>query len=210
MSDHALWPLAAASLHHGHHDHYDGLSDLLVSNTVHSGHSAIQSDIHTASVNNMQETSDAARDSIDATNNIGNLNLASSERNGGETRSAVFKAAGLVKDQIAFNANQASRDHTRLISEICDVRKEMAVEHGDIKLEMCKQHGELARQIDARAAEAARQLAECCCDIKQLVTSENNQTRQLIQSNQLDEANRRTAEAQSELTLLKIQASINA
>lgn len=202
-------------LHHYHHPHHygtghhEGLEELILSNAMHSGHSQIQGDIHNASINGLNATADAARDGVAATNNVGNLNLQSSERNGGETRSAVFQAAGAVKDQAAANANQAARDFANQNRELCEIRSELAQEFGDTRLEMCKQHADLARQADTLAAETRRQLAECCCEMKELVRAENSATRQLLQSNELDAANRRADQAQNELNLLKLQASVS-
>lgn len=195
--------------HSGHHSGVD-LADLVLTNQVHD-----------ASTAGIRETADSARDtvhsvrdSIDASNQIGNINLQATERNGGDGRQTTERAAGSVRDAIAQNANQASRDHTTILGEICDVRERMASEFGrtnleavkqhcDLKLELTKQHAELARQVDARAAEASKQLAECCCKQEQL----HAETRQLIQAQALDEALRREASAQNELNLLRIAAA---
>lgn len=211
MSDHSayLYPLAYAGLyggrhgdHGGHNGHHDGLEELIQSNNI-----------HTASVNNMKETSDAARDTadavrdaIDAVNQIGNLNLQSSERNGGETRSTVFQAAGAVKDQAAANANQAARDFANQNRELCEIRSELAQEFGNTRLEAAKQHAEIQLEMCKQHADLAAKMAECCCETKELVRAENAATRQLLQSNMLDDANRRTATAERDLLLAKIQA----
>lgn len=200
---------------------------LILSNQIAGGHQHIGDKIHTASINGIKETADAARDTVDAvrdsinaTNQIGNLNLQSSERNGGETRTSVHQSAGVIRDQLAANANQTARDFANQNREICEVRSEMAQgfgatqleltkQHGQIQLEMCKQHAELARQIDARAAEAAKALAECCCETKELVRAENAATRQLLQSQALDDCRRREAALQNDLNLLKFAQMSN-
>ena len=196
------------------------LDTLILANQIASGHQQIGDKIHTASINGIKETSDAARDtvdairdSVDATNQIGNINLQATERNGGETRSSVERTAGETRDTINFSANQSARDFAGISRDLCNTRKEMSdgfaltnleacKAHADIKLEMCKQHGELARQIDARAAEAAKALAECCCDLKQ----EHSATRQLLQSQTLDECRRRESDLTNQVNLLKILA----
>lgn len=216
------------------HHHYSGgdygyrdnrygteLDTLILANQMSAGHQHIGDKIHTASINGIKETADAARDTVDAvrdgitaTNQIGNLNLQAAERNGGETRTSVYQSAGVIRDQLAANSNQTSRDFANQNREICEVRSEMAQgfgatqldltkQHGQIQLEMCKQHAELARQIDARAAEEAKALAECCCEMKELVRAENAATRQLIQNNALDDCRRREAALQNDLNLLK-------
>lgn len=215
MADHmhGLYPYHL--YHHGHHGHHEGLEELILSNAMHSGHSSLQSDIHTASVNGLNATAEAARDTVDAvrdaisaTNNIGNLNLSSTERNGGESRATTERAAGVIRDQIAQSANQAARDHGTLMGELCDVRKEMSDGFGTTQLEMVKGHGKLELEMCKQHADLAAKLAECCCEVKELVRAENSATRELMQSQELDNANRRASEAQNELNLLKIQAGV--
>lgn len=202
----------------GSGDYQTKLDTLILSNQVASGHQQIGDKIHTASVNGVKETADAARDTVDAirdsinaTNQIGNINLQSSERNGGETRSSVERTAGETRDTINFAANQIARDFAGVSRDICTSRQEVSEgfahtnleackSHAEIKLEMCKQHAELARQADANAAAMAKQLAECCCELKQ----EHASTRQLLQSQALDECRRREADLQNEVNLLKI------
>lgn len=188
--------------HHGHHGHDDALADLIQSNHISDGHRALGGQIADAA----RDTVDAIRDGIDATNQIGNLNLQSSERNGGETRSAVFQAAGTVKDQAAANANQAARDFANQNREICEIRSELAQEFGTTRLEAAKQHAEIQLEMCKQHADLAAKMAECCCETKELVRSENAATRQLMQSNLVDDANRRTASAERELLLAQIQA----
>lgn len=187
----------------GYNDrHDDGLAELIQAQGIHAGHANIQSDIADAA----RDTVDAARDAINATNQIGNLNLSATERNGGETRANIYQAAGEVKDQAAFHANQTSRDFSNLQREICEVRSEFAQEFGTTRLEAAKQHAEAVLKATEQHCALQAQIAECCCETKELIRAENAQTRQLMQSNLIDEANRRTAEAERELLLAKIQA----
>lgn len=198
---------------HGRGD--NGHLDL--ANQIAGGNDSLGDKIHNSSINNLKETSDAARDTADAvrdaitaTNQIGNINLQSTERNGGETRAAVERGTGATIHAIDSAANQIQRDFAGISRDICTTRQEMsegfgktnlelAKQHGEIKLEMCKQHGDIQRQVDARAAEAAKQLAECCCKLE----AENAQTRQLLQSQTLDEARRREGDLQNQVNLLK-------
>lgn len=186
---------------HNDNDH-DHLADLITSNALHAGHADIQSNVADAA----RDVVDAVRDGIDATNQIGNLNLQAAERNGGETRSAVFQAAGSIKDQAASNANQQARDFANQNREICEIRSELAQEFGNTRLEAAKQHAEIQLEMCKQHADLAAKQAECCCEIKELVRSENAATRQLMQSNLIDDANRRTANAERELLLAKIQS----
>ena len=197
------------------------LDTLILANQMSAGHQHLGDKIHTASVNGIQETSSAARDTVDAvrdsvnaTNQIGNINLQATERNGGENRSAIERSAGETRSAVSSTANQNARDFAGVHQALCQSRQEMAAgfgavqleaskQHCDIKLEMCKQHAELARQIDARAAEAAKALAECCCETKELVRAENAATRQLLQTQALDDCRRREATLQGDLNLLK-------
>lgn len=218
---------------HAHHFHDHGgygrgdyrngtdLDTLILSNQIAAGNQNLSDKVSATGTAGMQETADAARDTVNAvrdgvnaTNQIGNINLQATERNGGETRSAVEIAAGTIRDAMAVDSLNNARAQAILVGEICDVRKEasdiagktwleMTKQHGQIQLEMCKQHAELARQIDAKAAEAARQLAECCCETKELVRAENAATRELIQHNALDECRRRESALQNDLNLLK-------
>lgn len=230
-------------LHHHYTDAYrdnrygTNLDTLILANQMSAGHQHIGDKIHTASVNGIKETADAARDTVDAvrdsisaTNQLGNINLQSTERtasetrsaverNGGETRSSVERNGGETRHAIDVASNQIARDFAGVHRDICQTRQEMATgfgnvqleackQHAAIQLEMCKQHAELARQIDARAAEAAKQLAECCCATKELVRAENSATRQLIQNNALDDCRRRESALQNDLNLLKLSAQI--
>lgn len=199
-----------------------GLEELMLANQMANGHQQLGEKIHHANVDGIRETADAARDtvdairdSIDATNQIGNINLQSTERNGGETRTVTERAAGTVRDAISVESLNNARNQAILVGEICDVRKEasdnagktwleMAKQHGEIKLEMCKQHSELQRQADLNAAAAAKALADCCCELKE----QHAVTRQLIQQTALDDCNRRAGDLQNEVNLLRINASM--
>lgn len=197
-----LAPFGGYGYHGDRHDDHDHLADLITSNALHAGHANIQSDI----ADSTRDTVDAIRDGIDATNQIGNLNLQSTERNGGETRADVYRGVGAVKDQAAANANQFSRDFANQNREICEIRSELAQEFGNTRLEAAKQHAEIQLEMCKQHASLAAQMAECCCETKELVRSENAATRQLLQSNLVDEANRRTASAERELLLAQIRA----
>lgn len=199
-------------MHHYHHtpgyggnygygaDRGNSLDSLILSNHVGSGHQAISDQIHTASVNGIKETSEAARDTVDAvrdsieaTNQLGNINLQATERNGGEVRTVVERAAGVIRDQLGAHANQSARDQARTMEELCQVRTEMSQQHGAVVLKLTEQHCDLAAK-----------LAECCCELKQ----ENAQTRELIRAQALDECRRRESDLQNEVNLLKITASV--
>lgn len=224
------------------HGYGVGIDDLLLSNQISNGNQGVSDRVSSASADNIRETAevgrdvaDAVRDAIGATNQIGNLNLQSSERNGGEVRAAVERvggavgaavernggdirhdvssSAGVIRDVIGFNANQASRDASRVISEICDVRKEMSEGFGDTKLEMCKQHADIqleasrnhaAIQLEAakNAADIKLELCKCCADQKE----EHGVTRALIASQALDNAQSRIGELQNEVNLQRILA----
>lgn len=151
----------------------NGLAELILSNQVANGHQDINNQVHSASVAGLKETSDSARDTVDAvrdaitaTNQIGNINLQSTERNGGETRSSVERTSGETRDTINSVANQAARDAMRNIEELCNVRKEVSDHFAQTNLEMAKQHCDIKLEAAKQHAELARQLAECCCELK--------------------------------------------
>jgi hypothetical protein len=216
------------------HRYGTDLDTLILSNQMASGHQQIGDKVHTASIAGIKETSqsardvvDAVRDSIDASNQIGNLNLQSTERNGGEVRSSVERTAGQTMQGINAASNQIARDFAGVHRDICQTRQELATgfgnsdlrtsegfghtnlemskQHCEIKLEMCKQHAELARQIEARAAEAAEALCKCCHELQ----AEHATTRQLIQTQALDDCRRREATLQNDLNLLKFAQMSN-
>lgn len=200
------------------HNSSPGFEHLVLSNQMSAGHAHLNDNVHVSSVNGIRETSqaardtvDAVRDSIDASNQIGNINLQSTERNGGETRSSVERTAGQTRDSVNFVANQTARDFAGISRDICDGRREvsegfgntnleMAKQHCDIKLELTKQHSDLARQADVNAAAAAKALADCCCELKQ----GQAETRALILSTDSKRVEQENANLRQELLLAKI------
>jgi hypothetical protein len=207
----------AEYMHHNHNHHnygnrgYAG-EHLTLAAEIAAGHSNLTNQIHLASINGIRETSQSARDTVDAirdsvaaTNQIGNINLQSTERNGGETRQEIERASGDIRDRLGEFANQAGRDHAGVLNSLCDVRYNMAQGFGATQLEMSKQHCDIKLEMAKQHAVLAAQMAECCCELK----VEHATTRALISSQALDECRRRESDLQNEVNLLKITASMS-
>jgi hypothetical protein len=209
--------MADELMHHNHcHNYgynrgYGSGEHLTLAGEIAAGHSNLTNQVHLASVNGIRETSQSARDTVNAvrdsilaSNQIGNINLQATERNGGETRQEVERAAADVRDRVGEFANQAGRDHANVIQNLCDVRKEMSTGFGSTQLEMAKQHAAIQLEMCKQHADLAAKMAECCCELKQ----EHSTTRALISSQALDECRRRESDLQNEVNLLKITASL--
>lgn len=54
------------------------------------------------------------------------------------------------------------------------------------------------------AAQASRELAECCCEMKELVRADGQKTRDLINSQEVDRLRERANKAEQQLTLLQL------
>lgn len=103
--------------------------------------------------------------------------MAAVERNGGETRTSVERNAGEI------NAHM-DRIQIALLRETGDIRKEASDHKGEVMLDAAKNMHALTLQAAQNTADASRQLAECCCEMKELVRAENTATREVIASNE--------------------------
>lgn len=180
-----------------HLHHHDHLEDLILSNQIGGGFRDTLSSIHTNTANVTAAVDRAGLAAVTETARNGAANLAAVERNGGETRTSVERNAGEI------NAHM-DRVQIALLGELCDIRKEASDNKADIMLDACKNTHALTLQAAQNAADASRQLAECCCEMKELVRAENTATREQIAANEQTRLRDALNAANQSLLLLRV------
>lgn len=185
-----------------HLHHHDHLEELILSNQIGGGFRDTLSSIHTSTENVTAAIDRVGLAAVTETARTGSTNLGATERNGGEIRASVERNAGEITAHM-------DRNQIALLGEICDVRKEASDNKADIMLDACKNTHALTLQAAQNAADASRQLAECCCEMKELVRSENTATRELMAANEQTRLRDALSAANQSLLLLRVGGGDN-
>lgn len=98
-----------------------------------------------------------------------------------------FKEADIRAFKIAAAAEKTA----------CDNQRELLLQFKDAQL-----------QAERIAAQHARELAECCCEMKELVKEEAHTTRALINQQEVDRLRERASKAEQQLALLNLQIGL--
>ncbi len=141
-------------------------------------------------------------------NDIGLLNLVSTERNSGLIRESIECSSGLARNLILLEGQAnllATKDLAiEVLKSTCCLGTQAAKNTGDINLEICRSSGALGLQIadgsfktQLRISESEnrirtealrnkyelqRDIAECCCSVKEKVDMRAFETNTLIRS----------------------------
>lgn len=185
---------------HGYGQGYDGhrgLFDLLLSNQIGSGFRDALDATNTAAQNTILET---ARQ--------GSTNLGSTERNGGEVRSSVERNGGDTRAAVERNGGEVRASIDRSFFETRNAMDRMSGDlsrdHSDIRRDVSESKAALQLQGCQDSARISAQLAECCCEIKELVRAENGNTRELIRDTDSNRLRDALAAAQQEVLIARM------
>lgn len=209
---------AGAGYHHSSigygygHQGYGCIPELILSNQVGGGFQDTMNTIHTSAAHTVSAVEHTGLAGIQETARQGStvmhevaqgasLNLASTERNGGETRLAIERNSGESRAMIDRLAIAAARD-------IADIRREACENKSEIVLEGCKNTNALTLQAAENKAVLMAQIAECCCELKELTRAEAGATRDLIREGENNRLRDRLADLQNENNLLKLEVNV--
>lgn len=176
-----------------HHDH---LEELILSNQIGGGFRDTLSSIHTSTENVTAAVDRVGLAAVTETARAAATNLGAIERNGGETRTSVERNAGEI------NAHM-DRIQIALLNETGDIRKEASDHKGEVMLDAAKNTHALTLQAAQHTADISRQIAECCCEMKELVRAENTATREVMASNEQNRLRDALNAANQRLLLLR-------
>lgn len=210
------------------HEIADGTRAIL--NDVGNNSRAVLSEVGNASRAGIKETSDASRSILSDICKISHDGIQATIGQGDETRGVV--EAGRAGNERNFIASRENADRnfveTRLGIERTsgEVRRDNLVAFADLDKFLCNKFDVAARdslngfkdtQIlslsgfkDAQlfaaqnAAKISAELAECCCEVKELVRAEGTSTRELIQSTETQRLRDALAAANQELLTIRI------
>lgn len=184
------------------------LEELILSNQIGGGFRDTLSTIHDSTVNVMSSVEHNGLAGIQETARQGSTNLGATERSAGDTRASVERNGGETRAAVERNHGETrahlDRLQIALFGEICDVRKEASDNKAEIMLDACKNTHSLTLQAAQNASDIARQVAECCCEMKELVRAENGATRDLLATQEQARLRDALADAKQSMLLLQL------
>lgn len=104
----------------------------------------------------------------------------------GATKDGFFETRGDVKDGFKDSAVQVggvAKDVQILGKDVVITEKNLQLQASTNTAALQAALCDIKFQAQAIAAQAAKEAAECCCELKELIRSENSATRALIQTN---------------------------
>lgn len=130
------------------------------------------------------------------------------ERSNSETRSVIkdgFKEVLLEQCENFDAVKEVVKDKVAHLTEKvqCGFADAQAVAYQN-QMAVLLQFKDQALLSEKLAARASRELAECCCELKELVRTDGDKTRELINAQEVDRLRERANKAESQLTLLEL------
>ncbi len=129
------------------------------------------------------------------------------------------KELGMVKDSIQdarkellFNQVTGFKDNILEFKNTQNIMYQLAAAAEKTacqnQMQTLLQFKDQAMLSERLAAQASKELAECCCEIRQLVTSDGQRTREALAAQELDRLRERASKAEQQVTLLQLGIGI--
>jgi len=158
----------------------------------------VESDINDTAKDFALSNVEHQRDILSAVWKQGKKNQKTSAKYGVKGQKTTVKQSGKTRERIREESYKnlcgqkelllEGRDtREKLLEKMCDSDRRAAKYKSEILLDACKNKGELQQQI-----------ADCCCELKQLIVNDGDATRELIQSSTIDSL-------RSQISLLNIE-----
>lgn len=126
-----------------------------------------------------------------------------------ELREAQAADYRCLKEGQTLNALETLRNRYELDKEIQKSRKDTKEAKWSIKKQVQKNNDSTKLEIIKSRAKLQAQLDQCCCEIKQQITADGDETRELINANTVDQLKIQLSAAIGEISALKARATNN-